>query len=283
MIHDQADDLRQLVRQNLKPAAAMGPAPRLIVVSGGKGGVGTTTVAMNLAVALARLGNRTVWVDGDLNRGGSFDLPHGTQRGSLVDVLSGRRTIHEVLERGPAGIQILPGAWAPADLTEFSATSQFRFIADLKHLGLHADTVVVDLGSGRNHFVRRFWQVADLVLLVAAPDTAAVMESYAAIKVLLAGDTHVPLHTLVNYAEPAEADVIHERIANACRRFLGLQIASLGSLPASSEVPHPGASGQTHAWPTAGGALAQRMETLAEELSSRIRQRSSHVEWRDAA
>src|SRR5271170_5407621 len=106
MVHDQADELRQLVRQNFKPAQALGPAPRLIVVSGGKGGVGASTVSMNLAVALARLGNRTVWVDGDLNRGGAMELPHGLQRGSLVDVLAGRRTIHEVLELGPAGVQI---------------------------------------------------------------------------------------------------------------------------------------------------------------------------------
>jgi flagellar biosynthesis protein FlhG len=283
MIHDQADELRQLVRQNPMPAVTSGPAPRLIVVSGGKGGVGATTVAMNLAVALARLGNRTVWVDGDLNRGGAIDLGHGSQRGSLVDVLSGRRTIHEVLERGPASVQILPGAWAPADLTEFSATSQFRFIADLKHLGLHADTVVVDLGSGRNHFVRRFWQVADLVLLVATADAAAVMESYAAIKVLLAGDTNVPIHTLVNFAEPAEAATVHERISSACRRFLGLRIADLGSLPISHEVAQAAAGGHLHAWAASEGALGQRMELLAEGLSNQLRQRSASANKRTAA
>jgi flagellar biosynthesis protein FlhG len=277
MLHDQADELRQLVRQNFKPAAAVGPAPRLIVVSGGKGGVGATTVAINLAVALTRLGNRTVWVDGDLNRGGAVDGWRGSQRGSLLDVLSGRRTIHEVLERGPAGVQVLPGAWAPNDLTEFSATSQFRFITDLKHLGLHADTVVVDLGSGRNHFVRRFWQVADLVLLVAAADAAAVMESYAAIKVLLAGEVGVPIHTLVNFADLVEAADVHERISSACRRFLGLRIASLGSLPESDEVAHAAASGQLHLWPATGGALAQRMEFLAEELSHRLRARSTEA------
>lgn len=275
MIHDQADELRQMVRQNFKPAAADGPSPRLIVVSGGKGGVGASTVAINLAVALTRLGNRTVWVDGDLNRGGAVDGWRGSQRGSILDILSGRRTIHEVLERGPAGVQILPGAWAPSELTEFSATSQFRFIADLKHLGLHADTVVVDLGSGRNHFVRRFWQVADMVLLVAAADSAAVVESYAAIKVLLAGEGNAPIHTLVNFAEPHEADEVHERIASACRRFLGLPIASLGSLPASEELVHAAARGQTHLWPATGGELAQRMELLAEELSNRLKARAA--------
>ncbi len=71
MLHDQADELRQLARRNRKPAAAAGPAPRLIVASGGKGGVGTTAVTFNMAVALARLGYRVVWVDADLNRGGA--------------------------------------------------------------------------------------------------------------------------------------------------------------------------------------------------------------------
>ena len=70
-MHDQADELRELVRRAaLENSWVSTAVPRLIVVSGGKGGVGTTTVAVNLAVALAAQGHRTVLVDANLNRGG---------------------------------------------------------------------------------------------------------------------------------------------------------------------------------------------------------------------
>lgn len=268
MIQDQADQLRQLVRQHIKAAAPVGPAPGLLAVSGGKGGIGTTTVALNLAAALTRQGSRTVLVDADLNRGGGFDWRSFGQQGSLVDVLAGRRTIHEVLERGPAGVLLLPGAWAPAGLADISATAQQRLIAELKQLGLHADAVVVDLGSGRNHFVRRFWQVADVVLLVTGADPPAVMESYAAIKVLLAGDAAVNVQTLVNFAEPEVAADAAARVGHACRRFLGMRVGSLGHLPHSVEVEEAAASGLPLA--NSASVLAGRLDEVAEALAAQL-------------
>ena len=61
---DQANDLRELVRQCAVPQARpAGPSPRRIVLCGGKEGVGTTTLGVNLAVLLAQSGTRTVLVD----------------------------------------------------------------------------------------------------------------------------------------------------------------------------------------------------------------------------
>jgi flagellar biosynthesis protein FlhG len=240
MIHDQADELRHLVRRRAKSGVPAGPNVPLVVVSGGKGGVGTTTTAANLAVALARQGRRAVFVDADLDHGGNAHLGAHPERGSVVDVLTERRTVHEVLERGPSGIQVLSGAWASGELADCSATAQQRFVADLKSLSPHADVVVVDAGSGRNHFVRRFWHAADLVLVVTTTDKVSIMDCYAAIKVLVAGDASVPIHTLVNLAaEPAMAADIQSRVSAACRRFLGLRAAAAG------HVPPCGASDQT--------------------------------------
>src|SRR6478672_2486280 len=132
MNHDQADELRQLARQRFGSRASAGPAVPLVVASGGKGGVGTTTVAMNLAIALVRLGRRSVFVDADLDHGGNAQFGPTRQHGSLLDVLSGRRTVHEVLERGPSGVQMLPGIWASGEANESTATAQERLIGELK-------------------------------------------------------------------------------------------------------------------------------------------------------
>ena len=111
----------------------------LLVVSGGKGGVGTTTIAANLTVALVRQGRRAVFVDADLDHGGNATLCQHPQLGSVVEVLKGKRTVHEVLQRGPAGIQVLSGAWASGEWTDCSATAQHRFLGELKALATHIE------------------------------------------------------------------------------------------------------------------------------------------------
>ena len=239
---DQAEELRLLVRMRAAAGAPAGPLAPLVVVAGGKGGVGTTTVAANLAITLARQGRRTVFADADLDHGGHALLSGNQQRGSVVDVLAGRQTVHEVLERGPCGIQVLSGAWAADELTSYSTSAQDRFVGELKHLAPHADTVVVDVGSGRNPFTQRLWRAADAVLVVTTTEPAAVMNAYAATKTLAgAADTASAQHdsesrpaiyALVNRSSDAvTADDVQVRIATACRRFLALEIAAAGVVP----------------------------------------------------
>jgi MinD-like ATPase involved in chromosome partitioning or flagellar assembly len=229
MIHDQADELRQLVRQRCADSA-VAQAP-LVVVTGGKGGVGATTLAANLAVALARQGRRAVFVDADLDHGGNTHLSAHSDRGSVLDVLAGRRNVHEVLERGPSGIQVLSGAWASGDSTEYSAAAQERFITELARLAPHAEVVVVDAGSGRGPFVRRLWEAAGAVVVVMTIEDNAILQCYAAIKVL-SGDAPQPIYTLVDRAPDAAAAAdAHARVAEACRRFLGQKAVAAGCVP----------------------------------------------------
>src|SRR3984893_10444594 len=154
-MHDQANELRLLARQwatELEPAS---DAPRTIVVSAGKGGVGTTTIAVNLATALARQGCRTVLVDADFSGPDAALLCGIESRDTIADVLSGRRSVHEVLQPGPGGIQVLPGVWPTGAIPNCSPTAQERLLHELDHLGRHAEIIVLDVGSGLNHVVRR--------------------------------------------------------------------------------------------------------------------------------
>jgi flagellar biosynthesis protein FlhG len=270
MVRDQADELRQLVRQKGHGAEGVGQ-PRLIVISGGKGGVGATTIALNLAAALTRNGRRTLLVDADLGRVGAGAWRDAPRHGSIVDVLSGRQDLHEALERGPAGMQILAGAWAPEEVFDCSAAQQQRFIAQLRGLATHADAVVVDAGSARNHFVRRFWHSADLVLLVTTIESASIMDAYAAAKLLLAGDASIPLETVVNAAPSASAaDDVHARISQACRRFLGLRVSAAGyvAVAANGEGAAEDCSPLFDASSEAGACAARLAETIWNRLAS---------------
>jgi flagellar biosynthesis protein FlhG len=271
MIHDQADELRQLVRTSAGLDAA-GPAAPLVVIMGGKGGVGTTTVAVNLAVALARWGRRAVFVDADLDHGGNAQLGLHCSEGSVIDVLAGRRDVHEVLERGPAGIQVLSGVWAGREQTDFPSAAQDRFVADLQQLAPHAEVVVVDAGSGRGPFARRLWRSASAVLAVTATADTSIMQCYAALKALAAGEVPDLVHTMVNLANDAgSAADAHSRIAEACRKFLGIQTTAAGSVPACE----PPLSCEGVLVFPARGDSARAMDRAADSLWANLKTQSS--------
>lgn len=242
---DQASELRRLVLATPREAYAGSCVPlRLLVLTGAKGGVGTTTLAVNLAVALADHGARVVLVDADVQRADVTNLCGLSDYRGVADVLASRRDIHEVLLRGPAGIQIVPGVWAPGDGSGFSEKTQYRLLRQLRGLGRHAEWVLVDVGHGSPEVVRRFWQAADEVLMVTTPDNVSVMDAYATLKSLL-GETVSPcLRLLVNRSTSEdEATDVHRRLDQSCRRFLGREIRLLGQIPADEAVP---AAAQQH-------------------------------------
>ncbi len=231
-MRDQANDLRQLVRDCATPLPAAQSRPGLAVVSSGKGGVGTTTVAVNLAVEMAQKGLRTILVDADPNAGDVAALCRLEERYTLADVLSGRRTVREVLQPGPAAVEVLPGVWGLERLSDFPAAAVERLLQGLFGLGEKTDLIVFDAGNAPNRLMRRLWRAADLNLIVATPETLAILDTYALIKVLSGDEKLDSLYTLVNQAESAtEADEVHARLAQACHRFLGIALHQAGRLP----------------------------------------------------
>jgi flagellar biosynthesis protein FlhG len=248
-MHDQANHLRALVSAGRRLGPVSNSAPRLIALAGGKGGVGVTTLAIHLAQALARDGRRTLLVDVDTQRpdvAAVCQLPDGY---SVADVLSGRRTLHEAIRLGPGGIQILPGVsplgrTAPGvSTTQWTPAAQERFIAELRNMGPHADVALLDVGSACDSVAHRFWQAADEVLLVTTPDPVAVLDAYAAAKTFWAGSGTTQVASLVNQANDDEAAEVHERLRQACRRFLGVELTQAGTAPADSALAHVSASG----------------------------------------
>lgn len=213
--------------------------PRLLVVAGGKGGVGTTTVSVNLAVAAATKGKRCVLVDGHLGRSGVAALCGTRERCTIADVLSGRRTVGETLQPGPAGVGVLPGAWAAAQVTDCASAAQERLLVDLRRLH-DFDLVVIDAGNGINPVMRRFCAAADETLVITSPDASAIMGCYTVLKTLRSAMPSVSPSFAINLASAGQADDTEARLMNACRRFLAWQPQCLGHLPIAEVVAAAG-------------------------------------------
>ena len=231
---DQAAELRNLVTRAARDnTRSGGTRPRLVVFTGGKGGVGVSTLAIHIAMALVDQGLRVVLVDADLYRADIAPLCNLPERGHVGDILTARRDIHEVLERGPGGILVVPGVWAPDYEIPFSQHAQHRLVKQIQSLGRHADMVLIDVGSASADAVHRFWLAADEIVLVTTPDNVSVMDCYATMKTALgSGAAPQAVRLIVNKAaSQSEARDVFQRIEQSTRRFLQRQITWLGQLP----------------------------------------------------
>jgi flagellar biosynthesis protein FlhG len=272
-MHDQASDLRELVRRDAACApTAFSPRPKLLVVAGGKGGVGTTTIAVNLAIALTHQRHRTVLVDAAPHGGDAAMLAGADERHTLADVLRGRRTVRESLQPGAAGLQVLAGAWALGNLPDLSAAASQRLLAQLRELGRAVDFLVVDAGGALTCLAEPFWQAADMVLLVTTPEPASVMDTYARLKLAAPRSGGVAVRTLVNRAPSrSAARDVHRRLAEACRRFLGIDVSGIGYAPDDPELSNAGATRQPFVVGPPAPTFARRVRRLAEAVVRQTR------------
>jgi flagellar biosynthesis protein FlhG len=240
---DQATELRALVREVASSRAPSDARARRIVVFGGKGGVGATTIAVNLSAALAREGQRCLLCDA---AGGDIALQlHLEPRHTLADVLAGNCGLEETILRGAAGMQIVPGGHEMSSLHDAAEHAWNRLLAQLPRVALLPEIVVIDAGNRPDALARQCWQAADRVLLVSTAETAAIMNAYASIKLLNDPARSASIALLVNRSRSElAADEAQRRLAHACRRFLGLPLRSVGTVPKDINVAQCAARGE---------------------------------------
>lgn len=242
-------------------------APRSLAITSGKGGVGKSCVALNLAVSIARHQQRVLLVDADLGLGNQAILQGLSPKRTLEEVLSGLCPIEAAVLEGPEGIVLLPAAsqllpWRPAALTPAG-------LAPLRSFETQFDFVLVDTGAGLAPKVLDFAAAADQLLLLATPEATAIADAYALFKILLQRQPALAAGLLVNMAESAqEAAELQEKFAELAIRFLGAEIDNWGYIPldryvreaAKRQIPFTLATPP----PPAARALARLAEKLVE-------------------
>ena len=203
--------------------------PRLIAVTAGIAGAGASTLAVNVSIALAELGSRVVVVDADPQQADIAKLCGLKVPSSPGNLAGVRRDIHEVMLRGPGGIQIVPNLWGSSCGGDPSDFGQERLFRQFKSLGRHADIVVLDIGTGDTAFLRRSCRLADDVVLVTTIEPESIMDSYACIKMVVADFEPICCRLIVNQCnDQRQAEDVFARIDQSCRRFLNQQLDFLG-------------------------------------------------------
>jgi flagellar biosynthesis protein FlhG len=239
---DQAQTLRGMMQRLQSDRVELAVAPHdrrafSIGVTSGKGGVGKSNIALNLAIALARLEASTCLVDANLGLG-NIDLLCGLNGyWNLSHVVSGARNVRDIVLAGPEGINVIPGASGLTELADCPASAQADLFRQLTDFEETHDFLVIDTGAGIHRPVREFLDACDLVLVVTTPEPTSIADAYALIKTLSGSD--IPhLEVLVNQSDSApQAHQVAERIQQTSRMFLHLEVESAGFVPKDPQVP----------------------------------------------
>ena len=205
---------------------------KVIAVTGGKGGVGKTTVSANLAVSIAAQGRDVMLVDADFGMA-NVDVILGLHtRFHLGHVVKGECTLEEAIVTGPHGLQIVPAASGikhMANLTESEQAGIIRAFSDLYH---RVEVLVVDTAAGLHHSVLTFSQAAHHVVVVVCDEPASITDAYALIKVLSREHGVQRFQILANQTRRSgEGPDLFQKISKVCDRFLNVTLEFAGSIP----------------------------------------------------
>ncbi len=205
---------------------------QVIAVTGGKGGVGKTSVSVNLATALAASGKRVVLFDGDLGLANADVFLGLSPRYTLAHVISGERTLDEVLVTAPQGFLVVPAASGAADLANMSASEHLGLVQAFSTLAARVDVLLVDTAAGIAHSVLQFSQAAQHVLVVICDEPASLTDAYALVKVLSRNHGVSRFRVVANQVRTAgSGQELFSRFERVTARFLDVVLEFAGEIP----------------------------------------------------
>lgn len=234
---DQAQSLRRMAALRRLHKAPANPL-RTMAVTSGKGGVGKTNLVVNLALAFGQLGRKVLVIDADLGLA-NVDVVLGlTPTYTIGDVLSGHKTLNEVLVEGPGGIRVLPAASGVSELSNLTTDEKMRMLQELDGFETDADLVLIDTAAGISDTVLYFNTAAQDRLVVATGEPTSLTDAYALIKVLYINHQERSFKLVVNNVKnEVEAKQVYRKLSMAADHFLGgLAIDYLGFVPSDPAV-----------------------------------------------
>jgi flagellar biosynthesis protein FlhG len=210
---------------------------RVLAIASGKGGVGKTNIAVNLAISLARRGRRVVLVDADLGTANVDVVMNVRSQFNLSHLLRRERTIDEIAVPVEPGLRLIVGASGLASVADLSPLDRQTLIEELGRLESDADIILLDCGAGISQNVLAFTQSSDELLIVTTPEPTALTDAYALVKVLSRAPWTPPIRLIVNLAKSVrEGRLAADRIASVAARFLGVSLSLVGLILSDPHV-----------------------------------------------
>ncbi len=230
---DQAEGLRNIIKMNSQPQR---PLARVITVTSGKGGVGKSNTAINLAIQFRQMGQRVIILDADFGLANIEIMFGAVPKHNLCDLIYQGKNIKEIITWGPGEVGFISGGSGIAGLSNLSRDYLVYIIQNLAELDAIADVVIIDTGAGISDAVLEFLVASGEIILVTTPEPTSITDSYSLLKAL---NRHPrfskeasQIKVIANKVESEDAGrSLFTKLNAVVARYLKLPISYLGAVP----------------------------------------------------
>lgn len=265
---DQAEQLRNVVKlksQNHKPNA------RVITITSGKGGVGKSNVAVNLAVQFQKLGKKVLVFDADFGLANVEVMFGAIPKFNLSDLIYRGKGIQEIISEGPMGIGFISGGTGITGINELTQDQTMYLIRCLRELDQLADIILVDTGAGISNHVLEFVMASPEVILVTTPEPSSLTDSYSLLKALYRNPkfnrTDSSIGVLTNRVTSAEeGKSVYEKLNSVVTQFLQGEISYIGMVPQDNALEKSVRQQKTVSLNLPSSKSARAFEVLASNI-----------------
>ena len=234
---DQAQNLRNKVKdQKDKRRIA-----KVFTITSGKGGVGKSSVAVNLAIALSRKGKKVIIIDGDFGLANIEVMLGIRPKYNLADLMFRGKELKDIITEGPEGIGFISGGSGIQELTNLTKDQIVYLIRKLVELDTLADIIIIDTGAGITDNVMEFVAASSEVFLIATPEPTSITDSYALLKTLNRKKDYsmedVVIKMIANQVSSyEEGEELYEKLSIVVGKFLDIKLEFLDAISKDTNV-----------------------------------------------
>lgn len=235
---DQAEQLRRIIKGSAPPKR---PLARVITVTSGKGGVGKSNTAINLAIQMRKIGQKVIILDADFGLANIEIMFGAVPKHNLCDLIYQGKSIKDIITWGPMEVGFISGGSGITGLSNLNKDELSYIIENLAELDEMADTIIVDTGAGIADAVLEFLVASGEILLVTTPEPTSITDSYSLLKALSRHPRYhadaTQIKVLANKVTgDAEARALYAKLETVVERYLKVPISYLGMVPQDPQL-----------------------------------------------
>lgn len=276
---DQAEQLRNIIKANNATGQPMGnvqkrPLARVITVTSGKGGVGKSNTAINLAIQFRKMGQKVIILDADFGLANIEIMFGAVPKHNLCDLIYQGKNIREIITWGPMDVGFISGGSGIAGMSNLSREYLVYIIKNLAELDAIADVIIIDTGAGISEAVLEFLVASGEILLVTTPEPTSITDSYSLLKALNRhprfSNEYSKIKVIANRVDSEEEGrLLYSKLSTVVSRYLRLPLDFLVSVPQDKQLSKAVMQQMPVSLQNPGAASSMAYQRMAEVLMNK--------------